>query len=472
MRRILASSRVVRTQIFILIRIPTVLARQAKLRSMSRQITQPINQVRLTNVAVVRMQTHGKRFEVAAYRNKVVNFRQGVETDLDETLQTDRVFTNVSKGQFAKTADLKKCFGTADEEEICRIILMKGQVQVSDMERSAQLESTTKEVASMVAAKCVDPHSNRPYTVSQIRDAMQRAEFCVHPTRSVKQQFLDCVKLIRSKDVLALERAKMELCIVYDSSNCEEEVLVQTLKDAGVVSKIEAKESGGSTRVSFLADPSLFRVVDAIAKNDCNPSGRLEILQQVVINEGDVNLASEMERKNEISSSGKLAPVAAAATATAKDPDDQADDDLSNLAQMTIADVDEQDEDDIAEARPISARKSNKKAQKKSKKAKRREKEEAAERQARIDAEKARQAERAERLGLDREESTTTDAGGDGSSEAKKACNTCGGSFTAAQYRAHFRSDWHRYNMKLKMSGAAPVSEQEFLVCDADAFFD
>ena len=440
---------------------------------MSRQITQPINQVRLTNVAVVRMQTHGKRFEVAAYRNKVVNFRQGVETDLDETLQTDRVFTNVSKGQFAKTADLKKCFGTADEEEICRIILMKGQVQVSDMERSAQLESTTKEVASMVAAKCVDPHSNRPYTVSQIRDAMQRAEFCVHPTRSVKQQFLDCVKLIRSKDVLALERAKMELCIVYDSSDCQEEVLVQTLKDAGVVSKIEVKESGGSTRVSFLADPSLFRVLDAIAKNDCTPSGRLEILQQVVINEGDVNLASEMERKNEISSSSKLASAAAAAAAaTAKDPDNQADDDLSNLAQMTIADIDEQDEDDIAEARPISARKSNKKAQKKSKKAKRREKEEAAERQARIDAEKARQAERAERLGLDREESTTADAGADGSSEAKKACNTCGGSFTTAQYRAHFRSDWHRYNMKLKMSGAAPVSEQEFLVCDADAFFD
>ncbi len=31
---------------------------------MSRKITQPVNQVRLTNVAVVRMTTHGKRFEV------------------------------------------------------------------------------------------------------------------------------------------------------------------------------------------------------------------------------------------------------------------------------------------------------------------------------------------------------------------------------------------------------------------------
>jgi len=297
----------------------------------------------LTNVAVVRMQTHGKRFEVAAYRNKVVNFRQGVETDLDETLQTDRVFTNVSKGQFAKSSDLKRCFGTTDEEEICRIILMKGSVQVSDMERSAQLEATTKEVASMVAAKCVDPNSNRPYTVSQIRDAMQRAEFCVHPTRSVKQQFLDCVKLIRSKDVLSLERAKMELCIVYDpSSACDEEEVIRALKDAGVASKIDAKESGnGAKRISFLADPSLFRVVDTIAKNECGPSGRLEILQQVVIDEGDVNFASEMERKNDISSS-----KTSALAATAEKSDNQVEDDL---AQMTIADADGQDEDDIAE---------------------------------------------------------------------------------------------------------------------------
>ncbi len=63
---------------------------------MSRQITQPVNQVRLTNVAIVRMSIHGKRFELACYRNKLLNYRQGVETDLSEVLQTDRIFTNVS----------------------------------------------------------------------------------------------------------------------------------------------------------------------------------------------------------------------------------------------------------------------------------------------------------------------------------------------------------------------------------------
>ncbi len=53
---------------------------------MSRKITQPVNQVRLTNVAVVRMTTHGKRFEVACYRNKILNYRQRIETDLSEVV--------------------------------------------------------------------------------------------------------------------------------------------------------------------------------------------------------------------------------------------------------------------------------------------------------------------------------------------------------------------------------------------------
>ena len=35
-------------------------------------------QKRLTNVAVVRLKKKGKRFEIACYKNKVVNWRNGV----------------------------------------------------------------------------------------------------------------------------------------------------------------------------------------------------------------------------------------------------------------------------------------------------------------------------------------------------------------------------------------------------------
>uniref|UniRef100_A0A8C6LQN1 SBDS ribosome maturation factor n=1 Tax=Nothobranchius furzeri TaxID=105023 RepID=A0A8C6LQN1_NOTFU len=78
----------------------------------------PTNQIRLTNVAVVRMKKGGKRFEIACYKNKVVSWRSGAEKDLDEVLQTHSVFVNVSKGQTAKKDDLIKAFGTEDQTEI------------------------------------------------------------------------------------------------------------------------------------------------------------------------------------------------------------------------------------------------------------------------------------------------------------------------------------------------------------------
>jgi len=76
---------------------------------MSR-INTPTNQKLLTNVAVVRIKKCGKRFEIACYKNKVISWREGIEKDLDEVLQSHTVFGNVSKGEVAKKADLLKCF--------------------------------------------------------------------------------------------------------------------------------------------------------------------------------------------------------------------------------------------------------------------------------------------------------------------------------------------------------------------------
>lgn len=460
---------------------------------MSYQIVQPVNQVRLTNVAVVRMSYHGKRFEVACYRNKILNYRQKIETDLSEVLQTDRVFTNVSKGLIAPSKDLLKAFNSTDQEEICRIILDKGQIQVSDMERNATLENTAKEIANYIATKCVHSISNRPYTVHQIRDAMKKAEISVQPTtaRSVKQQFLDCVRLIQQKNILDIQRAKMELAIVFPQSTLEtenghenddeliEDVVILLKEDAKAIVEI----IHGHERIQFLIDPSQYRVVDNITKQI--KGAKLEILRQTVTQEGDVDVTKELERNTLIQQSRENNQPKSdqqAATNIEKMAQTNASTLHANFQQLELKNNTERvengsEENDTDDEVIATTRKKNKKAAKKSKKAKRREKEEASIRQERVEAEKSRQIERNFRLGLDSQgkkpesvECANPEKGDEGG--LKKTCNTCGGSFNPSQYRSHFRSDWHRYNMKLKMKGIAPVEENEFLLIDSDAFFN
>jgi ribosome maturation protein SDO1 len=132
----------------------------------SMSVFTPVNQVRLTNVATVRLQKKGKRFEIACYRNKVLSWRNKVETDLGEVLQIDSIFSNVSKGMLASAKDLLDVFGTSDHRLICREILDKGELQVSEQERGALHESIFRDIASIVADKTVNPETNRPYTVS------------------------------------------------------------------------------------------------------------------------------------------------------------------------------------------------------------------------------------------------------------------------------------------------------------------
>lgn len=150
-------------------------------------LKQPITQVRLTNVAVVRLKRRGKRFELACYKNKVMSWREGNENDLDEVIQTPSIFTNVSKGVLAKTKDLRDAFKTDDTDAIVLEILRKGELQVSERERQYQVGNLFNEIAVIVSQTCVDPTSKRPFSVGIIERTMRDTlHYAVLPSKSAK----------------------------------------------------------------------------------------------------------------------------------------------------------------------------------------------------------------------------------------------------------------------------------------------
>ena len=66
-------------------------------------------------------------------------------------------------------------------------------MQVSERERQAQLESTFRDIATIVADKCVNPETKRPYTVGLIERAMKDVHYAVKPTRNAKQQVVSYI---------------------------------------------------------------------------------------------------------------------------------------------------------------------------------------------------------------------------------------------------------------------------------------
>jgi len=61
-------------------------------------------------------------------------------------------------------------------------------VQVNEKEREHDITSLRKELATLVAEKCVDPSTQRPYPVGMIEKAMTEAGYSVKTNKTAKSQ--------------------------------------------------------------------------------------------------------------------------------------------------------------------------------------------------------------------------------------------------------------------------------------------
>ena len=95
----------------------------------------------------------------------------------------------------------------------------------------------------------------------------------------MKQQFLECMKLLVAKDVIPIVRANMLVCAVV-SHDREEEVRADLMElgvnfyttrppnSANGIDDHSKTQFAKECRIEFLMDPSLYRKVDERIKNE------------------------------------------------------------------------------------------------------------------------------------------------------------------------------------------------------------
>eukprot|EP00475_Leptophrys_vorax_P027116 TRINITY_DN3863_c2_g1_i1.p2 TRINITY_DN3863_c2_g1~~TRINITY_DN3863_c2_g1_i1.p2 ORF type:complete len:261 (-),score=96.21 TRINITY_DN3863_c2_g1_i1:1026-1808(-) len=258
-------------------------------------IQQPSNVVKLTNVAVVRYKVKGQRFEVACYKNKVIGWREGVETDLDEVVQIRQIFVNVSKGVVAKKKVLLDCFKTDDEDEILKLILEKGEVQVSDKERKADLDRIAKDVVTIVHQKCINKDTQLPFPTTIIEEAMKDIHFSIVSSKSAKQQALILIKQLQENDKLPIQRSEMRLRIVVPKKSGKK---VKSELEA-MVTAIEEEDWSDVYEATVRIDPGVFRGIDDLVKKETRGEGNVEILDLRAVETVDAEIEADDVKADE-----------------------------------------------------------------------------------------------------------------------------------------------------------------------------
>jgi hypothetical protein len=84
-------------------------------------------------------------------------------------------------------------------------------LQVAEEERKLHLDNIFRDVAGVLAEKCINPDNGRPYTMALLERALKDVHFNVDPKRSAKQQALE-VRFSRKPTLLLRYKGPQLLC--------------------------------------------------------------------------------------------------------------------------------------------------------------------------------------------------------------------------------------------------------------------
>lgn len=163
-------------------------------------------------------------------------------------------------------------------------ILKKGELQVGEKERSAELGTLFREIATLVSNQGVDRVSQRPFTVGMIEKSMTEIGYSVKPGKSAKAQALDVMRQLQEKKILDLERVKLLVRVTAPAK--EGKKLKERVHP--LVEKVESEEWDDGWELIATIDPGALKTLNELLESETKGRGRVETLN-TIRNEGEEN---------------------------------------------------------------------------------------------------------------------------------------------------------------------------------------
>ena len=196
--------------------------------------------VDLEEAIVARLESHGESFEVLIDPKVVNHIRDGKEVELIDYMVIDEIFKNAHKGTRASEDKLKEVFKTLDPAEIAKIIILKGEVQLTAQQRKEMLESKRLRIIATIARNAINPQTGGPHTAQRIEMAMEEAKVHIDAFKPVDLQVQHVLDKLRPLIPIRFDKIRIAVRLKADEyARCFED-----MTEMGKVMKQEWQKNG------------------------------------------------------------------------------------------------------------------------------------------------------------------------------------------------------------------------------------
>jgi ribosome maturation protein SDO1 len=196
--------------------------------------------VDLDQAIVARFESHGESFEILIDPDVVQKMKDGKHVDLFEHLVIDTIFKNAKKGTRAPEEKIKEIFGTTDSLEVAKLIVLKGEVQLTTEQRHIMQENKRKRIVEYIARNAMNPQTGTPHPPTRIETAMEEARIHIDPFKSVEAQVPAIMDALRPLIPIRFDKVRIAVRLTgEDYGRCYED-----FKHFGKITQDEWQKNG------------------------------------------------------------------------------------------------------------------------------------------------------------------------------------------------------------------------------------
>jgi ribosome maturation protein SDO1 len=151
----------------------------------------------IENTIIARYERDGQRFEVLVDPEKGYDYKTGATKDFNGVLVFDEVFKDANKGERQSEDALKKAFGTFEPRKAAKLVLEKGELQLTTDQRRKATEKKRARVISTIAKNCVNPQTKSPHPPQRIENAFEQLKIKIDPMKGVEEQLPGIIEKLR-----------------------------------------------------------------------------------------------------------------------------------------------------------------------------------------------------------------------------------------------------------------------------------
>jgi len=164
-------------------------------------------------LTTVRLTIEGEKFELLVKPDPALDFKMGKRTDVSNILASDEIYSDANKGTRISDEKLTKYFKTTDPGAIAKIILEKGELNMTAEQRKRLVEDKRKQIVQIITRSYVDPKTHLPHPPTRIENALEQARVVIDPFKKAEEQVKTIIDGLRSILPLKAEQLKLTVTI-------------------------------------------------------------------------------------------------------------------------------------------------------------------------------------------------------------------------------------------------------------------